>query len=68
MEANTQENFNIYSELKHQLIQKDIPENEIAFIHDYNTRKQKEELFEAVNKGYIRIVLGSTKKLGTGVN
>ncbi|MGH2645330.1 MAG: helicase-related protein, partial [Chitinophagaceae bacterium] len=48
--------------------QKDIPENEIAFIHDYNTRKQKEELFEAVNKGYIRIVLGSTKKLGTGVN
>lgn len=67
-EANTQENFNVYSELKYQLTQKGIPEHQIAFIHDYNTRLQKEELFEAVNKGDMRVVLGSTKKLGTGVN
>lgn len=67
-EANTQENFNVYSELKYKLIQKGIQEIEIAFIHDYNTRKQKEELFEAVNRGNVRVVLGSTKKLGTGVN
>jgi N12 class adenine-specific DNA methylase len=67
-EANTSENFNVYSEMKRLLIEKGIPENEVVFIHSYNTRKQKEELFEAVNKGDIRIVLGSTKKLGTGVN
>ncbi|MDE3185127.1 MAG: hypothetical protein KGM16_17085 [Bacteroidota bacterium] len=67
-EANALENFNVYSELKRLLVEKGIPEKEIVFIHDYNTRKQKEDLFEAVNKGDIRIVLGSTKKLGTGVN
>lgn len=67
-EANTQENFSVYSEMKRLLKDKGIPENEIVFIHDYKTRKQKEDLFEAVNRGDIRIVLGSTKKLGTGVN
>lgn len=68
LEANTAENFNAYSELKRLLKQHYIPENQIAFIHDYNTRKQKDGLYEAVNNGDIRIVLGSTKKLGTGVN
>ena len=67
-EANASENFNVYSEMKGLLIEKGIPENEVVFIHSYNTRKQKEELFAAVNKGDIRVVLGSTKKLGTGVN
>ncbi len=67
-EANTAENFNVYSEIRRLLVEKGIPEKEVVFIHDYNTRKQKEDLFEAVNKGEIRIVLGSTKKLGTGVN
>lgn len=67
-EANASENFNVYSEMKRLLVNKGIPEKEVVFIHDYNTRKQKEDLFEAVNKGDIRIVLGSTKKLGTGVN
>ena len=47
------------------LIEMGIPEKEIVFIHDYNIRKQKEDLFEAVDKGDIRIVIGSTK-LGTG--
>lgn len=41
------------------LIEKGIPEKEVVFIHDYNTRKQKEDLFEAVNKGDIRIVLAA---------
>lgn len=60
--------FNIYEEVKFRLMEKGIPENEIAFIHNYKTQKQKNELFEKVNKGEIRIVLGSTQKLGTGVN
>lgn len=60
--------FNIYEEVKFRLIEKGIPENEIAFIHNYKTQKQKNELFDKVNKGEIRIVLGSTQKLGTGVN
>ena len=60
--------FNVYDEVKLRLIEKGIPENQIVFIHDYNTQKQKEKLFEQVNKGQIRIILGSTQKLGTGVN
>lgn len=67
-EANQMENFNVYDELKNLLIQKGIPENQIAFIHDYKTRQQKESLYEKANNGDIRILLGSTKKLGTGVN
>ena len=67
-EANASENFNVYSEMKRLLTEMGISEKEIVFIHDYNSRKQKEDLFEAVNKGDIRIVIGSTKKLGTGVN
>lgn len=61
-------NFNIYEEIKFRLIEKGIPDNEIAFIHTFKTQKQKNELFDKVNKGEIRYVLGSTQKLGTGVN
>jgi N12 class adenine-specific DNA methylase len=68
IEASASENFSVYSEMKRLLLGSGVPENQVVFIHDYNTRKQKEGLFEAVNKGDIRIVLGSTKKLGTGVN
>lgn len=68
LEANATENFSVYAAMKILLVQKGIPENQIVFIHDYNTRKHKEGLFENVNDGNIRIVLGSTKKLGTGVN
>jgi N12 class adenine-specific DNA methylase len=60
--------FNIYSDLKAKLIQRGIPAEEIAFIHDYKSDKQKENLFNLVNSGKIRVVLGSTQKLGTGVN
>lgn len=68
LEANTAENFNVYDELKRLMVLGGIKENEIAFIHDYNTRKQKEYLYELVNNGTVRVVIGSTKKLGTGVN
>jgi len=60
--------FDVYNETKLRLIEQGIPAEQIAFIHDYNTGKQKEALFELVNAGKIRIVLGSTQKLGTGVN
>jgi len=67
-EANTAEKFDVYNELKRLLVANGIPDNEIAFIHDYNTRSQKEKLFDEVNAGDVRIVVGSSKKLGTGVN
>lgn len=60
--------FNVYDEIKRKLIAKGIPANEIVFIHDYKTKLSKEKLFIQVNDGTVRIVLGSTQKLGTGVN
>ena len=66
--AKTTEPFNLYQEIKFRLIESGLPENEVAFIHDYKTALQKEKLFDKVNAGEIRVVLGSTQKLGTGVN
>ena len=60
--------FNVYDEIKHSLIEKGIPENQIAFIHDAKTDEQREALFEKVRMGEVRILLGSTSKLGTGTN
>ena len=60
--------FSVYDDIKAKLIAKGIPENQIAFIHDYNTPKQKQELFKRVNAGDIRILMGSTPKLGAGTN
>lgn len=60
--------FTIYEEIRKKLIENGVDSNEIAFIHDYKTDKSKLQLFEKVNAGDIRIVLGSTSKLGTGVN
>ncbi|MDN8588111.1 N-6 DNA methylase [Paenibacillus sp. 11B] len=60
--------FNVYDETKTQLINKGIPEHEIAFIHDAKTDIQREELFEQVRRGEVRILLGSTQKMGTGTN
>lgn len=68
-EANHSEGtFNVYAEVKKRLIEKGVPEEQIVFIHDYNTQRAKEQLFKQVQQGNIRIVLGSTQKLGTGVN
>ncbi len=63
-----QETFNVYKELKRKLVEKGVPESEIAIINDYTTDSAKEKLFELVNAGEVRFVMGSTQKLGTGVN
>ena len=60
--------FNVYNDLKIKLSFKGIPEDEIAFIHDANTEIQKRELFAKVRKGQIRVLIGSTQKMGSGTN
>ena len=60
--------FNVYDDIRSKLIDKGIPENEIAFIHDADTEVRKKELFAKVMKGDVRVLLGSTQKLGTGTN
>lgn len=64
----TEGQFNVYAEVKKKLIENGVPADQIVFIHDYKTNAQKVALFNKVNSGEIRIVLGSTQKLGTGVN
>lgn len=58
----------VYTDLKRKLIQKGIPENQIAFIHDADTEAKKKELFAKVRKGEIRVLMGSTQKMGAGTN
>ena len=60
--------FNAYEHLKTLLIKKGIPQDQIAFIHDYNTKPQKEKIYELMNSGEKRILFGSTQRLGTGTN
>ncbi len=60
--------FCVYDDIKSKLIKKGIPESEIAFIHDCKTDEQKLALFTKVQDGDVRVLLGSTSKLGTGTN
>ena len=60
--------FNVYDDIKGKLITQGVKKEEIAFIHDAATDEQKEALFEKVRQGTIRILLGSTDKLGVGTN
>jgi N12 class adenine-specific DNA methylase len=60
--------FNVYDETRDKLIAKGIPAKEIAYIHDAETDLQKKALFDSVNAGRIRILLGSTEKMGAGTN
>lgn len=60
--------FSVYDDLQQTLAGMGIPENEIAFIHDANSDKQKEELFARVNSGDVRVLIGSSKKMGAGTN
>ncbi len=62
------EGFSVYDDIRKKLINQGIPSEEIAFIHDYNTDEQKQALFEKVNNGEVSVLLGSTGKMGTGVN
>ena len=60
--------FNLYDDIKQKLVAKGVPENEIAFIHSANTEDAKEKLFAKVRAGDVRILIGSTKKMGAGTN
>ena len=59
---------NIYDSIKNHLIDMGIPAEEIAYIHEASTNKQKEALFEKIRKGKVRVLLGSTEKMGAGTN
>lgn len=71
-EAETQEyragGFNLYRDMKAKLIAAGIPEHEVGIIHDYNTDRAREKLFDDINAGTVRVLLGSTEKMGVGVN
>ena len=60
--------FNVYEDVKNKLVEKGVPENEIAFIHSANTDTRKAELFGKVRSGQVRFLLGSTQKMGAGTN
>lgn len=60
--------FNLYDDIKSKLIALGIPEEEIKFIHDAKNDKEKVKLFEDVNEGRVRILIGSTEKMGAGTN
>ena len=60
--------FNVYEDIKNKLMEKGVPEKEIAFIHDANTELRKAELFAKVRSGQVRFLLGSTAKMGAGTN
>lgn len=60
--------FNVYDDLKQKLMEKGVPEKEIAFIHDANTEAKKTELFGKVKSGQVRFLIGSTEKMGAGTN
>ncbi len=60
--------FNVYDDLRDKLIAKGIPAEEIAYIHSANTEVQKKELFDKVRSGQIRVLIGSTQKMGAGTN
>ena len=64
----TTDGFNVYDDIREKLISKGIPPKEIAFIHNYNTDAQKAALFSDVRQGKIRVLLGSTEKMGAGTN
>ena len=60
--------FCVYDDIRDKLIAKGIPAEEIAYIHDAKTEQQKSDLFDKVRSGEIRVLLGSTAKMGTGTN
>lgn len=60
--------FNVYDDLKKKLVAKGIPPEEIAYIHEANTEVRKKELFAKVRSGQVRVLIGSTAKMGAGTN
>ncbi len=66
--AEDAENVSIYDDMKRQLVLRGIPAKEIAFIHDADTQDKKNQLFDDVNDGKVRVLIGSTGKMGVGMN
>lgn len=62
------ENVTAYEEIKKSLVKQGVPPEEVAFIHDAKTKEQKEELFAKVRDGRVRVLIGSTEKMGAGTN
>ena len=60
--------FTVYEDIQRKLIERGVPESEIAFIHDANTEARKKELFAKVRSGQVRVLMGSTAKMGAGTN
>ena len=60
--------FNVYDDIKAKLMEAGVPEMEIAFIHDADTEAKKKELFAKVRSGQVRVLMGSTQKMGAGTN
>lgn len=60
--------FSVYDDLRAALVEMGIPEREVEFIHDHNTPEQKAKLFKRVNDGDVRVLIGSTPKMGAGTN
>ena len=61
-------NFNVYDDIRAKLIAQGIPQEQIAFIHEANTEARKKELFAKVRSGQVRVLMGSTAKMGAGTN
>ncbi len=60
--------FNVYDDIRRKLVSRGIPESEIRFIHEADTDVKKKELFQKTRKGEVRVLLGSTQKMGAGTN
>ena len=60
--------FTVYEDIRQKLIAKGVPAEQIAFIHEANTEVRKKELFSKVRTGQVRVLLGSTAKMGAGTN
>ena len=67
-EYNPLVNFDVYNDIKNKLVALGIPKEEIAYIHEAKTDQQKQDIFDKVRKGDIRVLLGSTEKCGAGTN
>ena len=67
-EADAPEAFSVYSDIRDKLIARGVPAGEIAFIHDADTEVKKKELFAKVRTGQVRVLMGSTAKMGAGMN
>ena len=60
--------FNVYDDIKNKLVERGVPADEVAFIHDADSEAKKKELFSKVRNGQVRVLLGSTQKMGAGTN